>query len=352
MYELARSALNMRGIKNGHMDRMTLVGTAFTTMNAVSYHTTSDFGNVLGTTAYRAMMTGWEEVDETFPLWTGKGQASDFRPISRVDMGLFPNLDKVEEGAEYTYGTISDTGVQVQIATYGRMFSITRQAIINDDLGFFDRVPRKMGRAAKRTIGNLVYAILNGNPTMQDGLALFHGTHGNLASPGTIISVTSIGAARAAMARQADPDNITTSIGVIPKWLIVPPELLTLANTTMSSERIPGDPGQIANPVRGVATPIADGRLSGTAWYMAADPNQADTIEVTYLDGVETPFMDQRQGWSVDGTEFKVRIDAGVKALHWRGLYKNPGAASMMLSASELRALGVEVAPDPRDPRK
>ncbi|WP_444542169.1 phage major capsid protein [Chelatococcus reniformis] len=48
-------------------------------------------------------------------------------------------------------------------------------------------------------------------------------------------------------------------------------------------------------------------------------------IKFTYLDGVEEPFMDQREGWSVDGTEFKVRMDAGVKALHWRGLYKNAG---------------------------
>jgi hypothetical protein len=78
--------------------------------------------------------------------------------------------------------------------------------------------------------------------------------------------------------------------------------------------------------VRGVATPITDSRLNGTAWYLIADPMQTDTVEVTYLDGVETPFMDQREGWNVDGAEFKVRIDAGVKALHWRGLYKNAGA--------------------------
>lgn len=327
MVELARSALNARNVKNGHLGRMEMVGLAFTARNSgPGYHSTSDFGSVLASVAYRSMMVGYEEVDENFDQWTSRGTASDFRPISRVDMGLFPALEKVEEGAEYKYGTIGDTGTTVQIATYGKMFAITRQAIINDDLGFFDRVPRRMGRAAKRTIGNLVYAILNGNPTMQDGVALFHASHGNLAGSAAAISVPSLGVAMAAMAVQKDEAGIGTSIGVVPKFLLLPPTLLMTANTVLTSATIPGDAGQVANPVRGLVTPIQDSRLSGTAWYLAGAPGQVDTIEVTYLDGVTEPFMDQREGWNVDGSEFKVRMDAGVKALHWRGLFKNAGA--------------------------
>jgi ATP-dependent protease ClpP protease subunit len=324
--ELARTALNVRNIKNGQMSRMEMVGRAFTVMAAgPGYHSTSDFGNVLSSVAYRSMMVGYNEVDETFPLWTGKGIASDFRPISRVDMGLFPALDKVEEGAEYTYATIGDSGVTVQVATYGKLFAITRQAIVNDDLGFFDRVPRRMGRAAKRTIGNLVYAILNGNPTMQDGVALFHATHGNLAGTAAVPSVVSIGAMQAGMAVQKDDAGIGTGGGTRAKFLLLPPALEMTANIVITSETIPGDAGQVKNPIRGTVTPISDSRLSGTAWYAAADPSQTDTIEVTYLDGVEEPFMDQKEGWNVDGSEFKVRMDAGVKALHWRGLAKNAG---------------------------
>jgi ATP-dependent protease ClpP protease subunit len=325
--ELARSALQLRNVKSGSMDRMTMIGAAFTVRaEGPGYHSTSDFGNILGNVAHRAMMIGYEEVEESFPMWTGKGTATDFRPIARIDLGLFPGLDKVEEGGEYKYGTIADTGTSVQIATYGKMFAITRQAIVNDDLGFFNRVPRKMGRGAKRTIGNLVYAIINGNPVMQDGVALFATAHGNIAPTAAVPSVTSVGAARAAMARQTDDAGIGTAVGIVPKFALTPPEYAMTMNTIMTSERIPGDAGQINNPVRGIATPITDSRLNGTAWYMISDPQQTDTVEVTYLDGVETPFMDQREGWSVDGAEFKVRIDAGVKALHWRGLYKNAGA--------------------------
>ncbi|TCR60948.1 ClpP-like prohead protease/major capsid protein fusion protein [Bosea sp. BK604] len=327
--ELARSYLSSRNIRSGTMNRMDMVGRAFTTRNAAGLHSTSDFPSILANTAYRALQNGYAEVDETFDRFTARGTASDFRPISRIDLNLFPGLDKVEEGGEYKYGTIGDSGVTVQIATYGKIFAITRQAIINDDLGMITRIPQRMGRAAKRTIGNLVFAIINGNPTMQDGTALFHANHGNLLT-GAALSADSLDTARAAMAKQKDPDNIAAALNISPRFLLVPVALGGKARQIMASQTEPGqNNAALANRVAGMAEVIADARLdasSATAWYLAADANSTDTIEVTYLDGNDTPFMDQKDGWSVDGTEFKVRLDAGVKALHWRGLSKNPGA--------------------------
>ncbi len=327
--ELARSYLSARNIRSGTMNRMEMVGRAFTTRNAAGLHSTSDFPNILANTAYRALQNGYTEVEETFDRFTARGTASDFRPISRIDLNLFPGLDKVEEGAEYKYGTIGESGVSVQIATYGKMFAITRQAIINDDLGMITRIPQRMGRAAKRTIGNLVFAIINGNPTMQDGTALFHANHGNLLSAAAL-SADSLDLARAAMAKQRDPDNIAAALNIAPRYLLVPVAIGGKARQIMASQTEPGqNNAALANRVAGMAEVIADARLdaaSATAWYLAADPSSTDTIEVTYLDGIDTPFMDQKDGWSVDGTEFKVRLDAGVKALHWRGLSKNPGA--------------------------
>jgi ATP-dependent protease ClpP protease subunit len=326
--ELARSYLVVRNIRSGTMNRMDMVGQAFTTRNAAGLHSTSDFPNILANTAYRALQNGYSEVDETFDRFTARGSASDFRPISRIDLNLFPALSKVEEGAEYTYGTIGDSGVTVQIATYGKMFAISRQAIINDDLGMITRIPQRMGRAAKRTIGNLVFAIINGNPTMQDGTALFHANHGNLLTAAAL-SADSLDIARAAMAKQKDPDNIAAALNISPRYLLVPVALGGKARQIMASQTEPGQSNAaLANRVAGMAEVIADARLdaaSATAWYLAADAGSTDTIEVTYLDGNDAPAMDQKDGWNVDGTEFKVRLDAGVKALHWRGLSKNPG---------------------------
>lgn len=47
-----------------------------------------------------------------------------------------------------------------------------------------------------------------------------------------------------------------------------------------------------------------------------------DTIEVAYLNGVDTPYIDQMEGFSVDGVTTKVRIDAGVAPVDHRGLVK------------------------------
>lgn len=327
LLELARSSLDVRNQRTGGMNRMDMVGRAFTVRaEGPGFNSTSDFPSILQNVAYKAMMKGYTEVEETFEQWTGKGTLTDFRPAYRVDTGLFPSLDKVDEGAEYKYGTVTDSGTMVVLATYGKMFAITRQAIINDDLHYFNQMPLKMGRAAKRTIGNLVYAILNTNPVMQDGQPLFSAAHTNLGSPGSAPSPVSIGAARALMARQKDDAGIGTGVGIRPAFMLVAPEIFDATTTVLKADYIGQDAGLQPNYVKNAATPISDGRLNGNSWFLAADPSVTDTIEVDYLDGVEEPFMDQRQGWSVDGAEYKVRIDAGVKALHWRGLYRNNGA--------------------------
>ncbi|WP_440136090.1 phage major capsid protein, partial [Escherichia coli] len=81
---------------------------------------------------------------------------------------------QVREGAEYKYVTTGDKQATIALATYGELFSITRQAIINDDLNMLTDVPMKLGRAAKSTIADLVYAILTSNPKIStDNVSLF-----------------------------------------------------------------------------------------------------------------------------------------------------------------------------------
>ena len=60
--------------------------------------------------------------------------------------------------------------------------------------------------------------------------------------------------------------------------------------------------------------------------YLAASPNQIDTIEYAYLEGQQGTYIETRNGFDVDGVEIKCRLDFGAKAIDWRGLYKNPGA--------------------------
>jgi ATP-dependent Clp endopeptidase proteolytic subunit ClpP len=323
LFDLAEMTLAQAGAGTRGMDKMSLVQAAFSPRAAIT-HTSSDFTNILANVANKAMLKGYEEAGETFQLWTAAGSLPDFKPQSRVDLNLFPSLEKVEEGAEYTYGTIGDRGESIQLATYGRLFSVTRQAIINDDLSTMVRVPQRMGRAAIRTVGSLVYAILNGNPNMSDGNPLFDATHDNDGTDG--LSVDGIDAGRVAMALQQDPDgHAAGGLNIAPAFLIVPVALSGEARILLNSQYEPGQTF-VPNRVAGLAELVFDARLDAndpTAWFLAANPALYDTIEVAYLNGSQTPVLEQKEGWGVDGVEFKVRLDAGVKALDFRGLYRS-----------------------------
>ncbi len=329
LVEMARHAVTMSGHNGTFDDKKSLVGYAFTMAGT---HTTSDFSNILSNVMGKAALLGYEEAEETFDLWTARGTLTDFKPSTRVGLDLFAALPKVAEGADYTYGTFGDRGESIALATYGKLLKISRQAIINDDLSILGTAPRRMGRAAKRTIGDLVYAVLTGNPNMSDNKALFHADRKNLATgAGSALGVDSLTAGEAAMMTQTDGVGDKPAVlNIQPSYLIVPAALKRGAMQLMSSVYDPRDSkGHANNPVADMAEVIADGRLdasSKTAWYLAGSPNSTDTIEVAYLDGNDAPYLEEQTAWHSDGVEMKVRIDAGVAPTGPKALYKANGA--------------------------
>lgn len=323
LQEMARMSLTEKGISAYGMDRMEMIGMAFT-------HTSSDFGNILSDTARIAMLLGYDEAEETFQRWTKKGELSDFKVTKRVGLESFTSLDRVADGGEYKYASLNDTGEAIQLATYGKLFSISRQTIINDALGAFTTIPKKMGDAAIRTVGNLVYANLMTNPKMSDNKALFHVDHNNLMT-GSSLSVAELDKADAMMGKQTDKAG--TVLNISPGFLIVPRGLKSRAKVMMTSMYDPdGKTSTTPNTAQNMAEVIADARIdkalaAGVAlpWFLAGGANH-DTMEVSYLDGNDKPYLEQQAGWNTDGTEFKVRIDAGVSPTSYKALLKNPGS--------------------------
>ena len=243
-------------------------------------------------------------------------------------MSEFGGLDEIPEGGEYKHGSIGEYKEQIKLLTYGKKFSITRQAIINDDLSAFTEVPRKMGRAARRKIGDLVFSVLTSNPMMADGINLFHASHNNIAAKGSPLTAASISLARTQMRMQKDSSG-NANLNIRPSLLIIPAALEDTARLLMTSETDPSQTNsRVPNLVRNSLEIVTDARLdvnSPTAWYLLANPSMYDVIEVGYLDGNSNPYLEQQEGWDVDGVEFKVRIDAAAKALEWRTMFKNSG---------------------------
>ncbi len=315
--ELARASLTERGVGVATYNPMQMIGMAFT-------HSTSDFGNILLDVANKAILLGWEENDETFEKWTKKGQLSDFKTAHRVGLGAFPSLRKVREGAEYKYVTLNDKGETIALATYGELFSISRQAIINDDMNMLTDVPKKLGEAAKATIGDLVYAVLIDNEKMSDKKALFSTDHKNILTGG--MDVETISAGRTAMRQQKEGER---TLNIRPAFMLVPTTLETQATQVVKSGSVKGADvnSNIINPIRDLAEIIAEPRLDDASekdWYMVSRQG-SDTIEVAYLNGIDLPYIDQLDGFTSDGVTTKVRIDAGVAPVDYRGLLKVTG---------------------------
>jgi len=337
LVELAREYLRRGGVRATGLGRMEVVGQAFTRVFTPGA-STSDFANLLSNTAEKAMLVGWDEAEETWAAWCKIGRLPDFKTADRVGMSGFGDLDQVPENGEFTIGQFADLKETIKLLTYGKRFPISRQAIINDDLTAFTEIPRKMGRAANRKVGDLAYERLTSNPTLnQDGVALFDATHGNLVGPGSgaAPSVATLNAGFTAMATQTapSPDGGTTAghrINVRPRYLLVPVALEVSARTLVAAQYDPaGTAGTLTpNPFQNTLQVVGDARLDAddpAQWYLLASPMQVDTVEVAFLDGEQRPFLDTMDGWTIDGVDHKVRIDAGAMVGDFRGAYQNDG---------------------------
>lgn len=316
--ELARDCLEVRGIKTRGMDKLQLVGRAF--------EGTSDLPSVLAAVANKSLRQAYLSAPRTFTPWARQASAADFKTINRVNMSDAPVLEKVNEAGEFKRGAVTDGKETYQLATVGKVIGLTRQAIINDDLGAFTRIPALFANAAANYESDTVYGIITANAALSDGIALFHASHNNLTGTGTVLSVASLGVARSLLRKQTTPQGAVMNLQ--PKFLIVPAALETIANQYVSQNYVAAKSADY-NPFAGALQVISEARLdanSATAWYLAADTAQIDTVEYCYLEGQNGVYIETRQGFDVDGMEIKARLDFAAKAIDYRGLYRNVGA--------------------------
>lgn len=324
LLDTAKLYMQARGIRVTDLSRLEIAGVALGLRSGAGYHGTSDFPYLLADVANKTLRRAYEEFPITFAPLVRRTTVPDFKTVNRVQLGDAPALQQVLEHGEFTRGTIGEGREQFAISTYGRIFAVTRQTLVNDDTDAFSRVPVLFGRALRNLESDLVWAQITSNPTMGDSNPLFSTAHANLSTVDGTIDVTTLGAGRAAMRKQTGLDG--QKINVVPKYLVVPTDLETKADQ-LTATIVPATASNV-NIFSGRLTVIAEPRLdtaSTAAWYLAADPAQIDIIELAMLEGQDGPSVESRIGFDVDGMEIKARHDVAAKALDWRGLYKNEG---------------------------
>lgn len=289
-------------------------------------HSTSDFANVLANVANKRLRDAYDVQPSAWKKLGRKSNNPDFKEKSVVQLSAAPKFKEVKEGQEYSYGAMTDGAEKYALATFGKIIAITRQTIINDDLGAFDRVPQMLGTAASNLEQDMFWKVLLDNPTMADNTALFHADHGNLPAA-SAINEAGLTAAEKALrdqrgfaAKPADRDYLN----LIARYLVVG-NAKKVEGQKMLSAVTPNAASGV-NTFQNALEQITEARIPGNKWFLFADPMQIDTIEYSYLEGEEGVYTEMRQGFEVDGVQIKARLDFAAKAIDYRGMVYNSGA--------------------------
>jgi hypothetical protein len=287
------------------------------------------FTLLLGNVANRVVTDSFEKQEGTYGLWTRNVDLPDFRVRNEVGL-VNPNgrLRKLGgERGEAKNIEFDENGEAWKLESYGEKFFLTRQMIVNDDLGVFTSIVNEFGSMAKRTANGLVYDLLQKkgdftNYKMADNKAIFEaGTHKNISATGGAISTDTLSAGRTSMRRQM---NGKEQLNIAPKFLLVSPENETLALQIMQSEAdLSGGNSGVKNIFKNTLTAIIESELDSQAWYLAA---ARKTIKTGTLAGTNGMPIVRQNNSSLSGTEFECVFDFGLVCEDFRGLYKNLGA--------------------------
>ncbi len=298
------------------------------------YNPTAAFPAILDTAIQKSIVQIYQEVPTTFQEWTGEGTLKDFKTTDDHSyiIGGSGDLLLVPENGELKADTPRTEKLPTRkLDTYGRQFSMSRQAFINDDIGFLTEVPALYAARAKRQINRQCYRLLFENKQIFDGKTLFHTDHHNLMETGTAPDVESVKAMMIKMMTQKDPFG--ESINVVPDKVIVPVGYDFLLDVIFNSERIPGSANNDVNPLRNKKLKvISDGELNALAgenpcpWFMAANWMTARGVQVDYLNGQKQPTIRRGEKPGTLGFVWDIYLDWGISVRDFRGIVKNPGA--------------------------
>lgn len=301
------------------------------------FNPTAAFPAILDNAINKSYVEGHRTVAVTFDQWTKKGSLKDFKTHDNNYLsGPAGEFLEVPEGGELKHDVFGDKKRPTRkLKTYGRQFTLTRQAFINDDIDLITKVPSKYAASARKTINKQVYQILVNNPAIYDGTALFSQAHGNLVKTGTGITRESMQAM--IMALQTQLDEFGEACIIRPKTIVVPVGMSFDMYTLFNSPTIhTSDNTQAVNPLYNYAKSIqvvedptinvlCGGFGSVMPWFLLGASDDTDFIEVDYLNGQEIPTIRRMETPGTLGFIWDIYLDWGISVMDWRGAIKNPG---------------------------
>lgn len=320
MCEIAAECVNWRGPLR--------TARQMTEMFERAFHTTSDFPSIFTDALNNRLLDRYQLAEPTYRLFTARFTTPDFRETNVIRAGDFPMLQPVSESGEVKAGTFGESKEAVQTKAYGVQIRITRVMLINDQLMAIDQVLGSAGGRVADWENAQVFTLLasgsGAGPTLKtDSKRVFHTDHKNLAGSGAAPSVATIGAGRAAMAKQTTLDGIKANFQ--PRTVLCSPDTITATEQLLATLTPAKQSDAVPESLRRLV-PVSDPNISGTPWYLFADPTIAPVFGYSYLEGFEGPRLTSEDGFDVQGMKVKLEHDFGTAAIDYRGGYRNPGA--------------------------
>lgn len=322
LYEMSKELLIERGVNVRGKSKSEVADMIFGKRSV----STSDMPLIFEGVIDKMLRTDHEFAPEYWDKIAKQVSLPDYREKGLYQFGVRNGMKETQEGGEIKYTVPTESKETIRLKSYAEGISITRHAFINDDLSVLDKIPTYFVKDWNELRGDLVWGLIIDNVKLKsDDKPLFDAAHGNiLTGANSALSETSLAAAKVLMSKQKSIDN--RLMRILPKFLIVPPELEITARKLITS--ITPAKSEDVNVFANAFTVIVEPRLSdSTAWYLAADPNAYDGLNYGYLEGNESLRVNSKDDFDKDTFDYAVRGDFGVAAIDFRSLLKSKGKA-------------------------
>ncbi|NSY59319.1 hypothetical protein [Agrobacterium tumefaciens] len=286
-------------------------------------HSTSDFPVIFEGAVNRTLEQRYALAQPTFKRFARKKNFRDFRPDTVVKTGDFPMLEKILENGKIKFGSFGEGKEAVQAFSYAIALNISRQMLINDDLGAIAELLTSYG-ASVALFEEVTFYAGAFNSKLADGKAVFHAEHENLAGAGSAITVDSVGDGRKAMSQQKTIDK-KPMLANPARIMLVGPNKLTEAEKLLAS--ITPATVSTVNIFSGKFELAETSQIADNSWHLFADPATGSNYRWGYLEGYEAPRVRMDEPFGSQGFSMSVEHDFGCGATDFRFGYRNPGQA-------------------------
>lgn len=336
--DMAIECLQMDGASEGQLNRRNS-DELYSLLARGFYNPEAAFPAILDQTIEKAYKEGHRKVSVTFDRFTKKGSLADFKTHDNYYIaGPVGEFLEVPENGELKHDVFGDAKLpQRKLKTYGRQFTLTRKAFIDDDISLVTSIPARYAASARKTINKQVYQILVNNPAIYDGAQLFSSAHKNLVATGTGVTQEAVQTMIMALANQRD--QFDEAIIINPSKIVVPSGLKFDMYTLFYSPTINTSGNtQAVNPLyqyrdslEVIEDPTINALCGGMGnvmpWWIIGAEGDTDFIEVDYLNGQEIPNIRRMEAPGQLGFIWDIYLDWGVSVMDFRGAVKNPGVA-------------------------